>query len=178
MPPRVPAQAGEILLDQLLGHRRLQRIVNGGRGLTGDGKQRLGIEGPAQRRRGLEHGGALVAEALDAKQDRLSDGLGQHGAPDRDAIRSIAGPRALHHLAQHLLEDEGVAFRPLQHQLVQLGVDVVWAENRREHLPDAVLGERSQLHQIGHVGAPPALQRRQERVAAMELVRPVGDNDQ
>jgi hypothetical protein len=61
---------------------------------------------------------------------------------------------------------------------VQLAVDVVWAEDRREHLPDAVLGEWFQLHQIGHVGAAPTLQRRQKRMAAMELVRPVGDNDQ
>ena len=147
-------------------------------GLTGDGEQRLGIEAPAQRRRCLEHGGALVAEPLDAKQDRLPDGLGQPGVSDLYAVPSVAGPRALHHLAQHLLEDEWVSLGPLQHQLVQLAVDVVWAEDRREHLPDAVLGERFQLDQIGHVGAPPALQRRQERMAAMELVRPVGDHDE
>jgi hypothetical protein len=61
---------------------------------------------------------------------------------------------------------------------VELPVNLVRAEDGGEHLADPVLGERLELQDVRDSAPAPALQRRQERMAAMELIRPIGDDDQ
>src|SRR5262245_40834931 len=90
----------------------------GGSGSGSDGLRR-------GRGRGLEEGGALVAEALHAKEDRVADGLRQAHPAHGIAVHAVSRGGALHHLAQHLLEDEWVALGALEHQLVQLPVNRV-----------------------------------------------------
>ena len=88
------------------------------------------------------------------------------------SVRRIS-PRSSASL-QHLLEHERVALRARADEARELGVDLVGVEDRRDHLGQVRRGHRRDRDRLGEARPPPDLNRARQRVAAIELVAPVG----
>jgi hypothetical protein len=85
---------------------------------------------------------------------------------------------AVDRLFQHLLEHERVPLRAQVHQVAELRPDRLGVEDGRDHLRDLAPLERRQLDRLGHGRAAPRLEERREGVPPVELVAPVGDEDE
>jgi hypothetical protein len=180
MTPAVAPRLLRVLLEKLLGNRLGQRRVHGLLGGSRDGHEDRIVERPPERGRGLERADVLGRQARDPKQDGVAYRLRdcRVADPERRGPVGRRGGAALGGLLHHLLEDERVALGALQHQLPQLGVDVVGTENGLKHLGDPPLRQRPELDQLGEPRAPPAPEHRHDGVTTVKLVAAVGDQDQ
>ena len=77
----------------------------------------------------------------------MSDGLRQRRPGEGEPIRTRPAG-AVDELPQHLLEDEGVPLGSLEHELVELRIEAVLAEDRGEHLPNALRRQGLELDQL------------------------------
>ena len=176
-PPVAPRVVG-VLLEQLLGDRRLEgRLRHGLVGLRYREQERV-VEAPADHGARLEHGDLVGVEPSQALLDRVAHGFRNGRVGQRRAGQVLIGRETRYGVVQHLLEEERIPLAALVEELDQLGLDRTGPGHRCDHLGDPGAGQRGELDHLRQAGAPPGSDHRQERVAAVELVAAIRHQDE
>lgn len=181
VPPAVASEPVGMLFDQLLADRGLERRLDCGLLRFRHREQGRVVERPPEHGRCLQHLGVRGLKPRQAEEDRVADRLGDLQLLERFPVPAPVGTEdvaALDCLLQHLLEHEGVAFGALVHEVAELVPDLGGVEDGGDHLGNAPWRQGIELDDLRRPRAAPCLDRRQERVPAVELVAPVADEDE
>jgi hypothetical protein len=133
-----PAVPAVIALDD-----QLMRHCGGERGLHGvvvrlrHGSERRVVERASEDRRGAKHLHLQRVESCEAQEDRVAHGLRDSQLLERATFPADVGLEdvaVLHGLPEHLLDYEGIPFRPVVQQVAKLAADIGALQDRGDHL--------------------------------------------
>ena len=123
----------------------------------------------------------VVAQSLEAPQDRVAHGLRNPDLSERLAVPSrvrAVDVSMVKRVAQHLLEHERVAFAAFAKEVAELVGDRLLFEDGADHVGDLRPGQRAQVDQLHLAAAAPALDGREQRVLAVHLICSIGRDDE
>ena len=172
---------GAILLQQLIHDANLdggkhRRLID-----PCDLSERRKIERTTNYSRGRQHGDLATAQALEPVKDRVAHGAGDAKLVDLLAVPALRRPEdvaAIERVAQHLFDHEGISLAPLVEKISELIADNRLFEDGADDVGYAFRPERFQLDHLDLARTTPALDRRQQRVLPVHLVRAIGGKDQ
>ena len=179
VPPAVGRLTATDFFDHLLRDADCERALHRRVRKAGDGEERRVVERPAEDGGGLQDLRLSRIEPREAQQDRVADRLGNPSPRQRTAIPAVRGAKdvaAVDRLSEHLLEHERISLRACEHQVAELGLDLVDRSRIAAIIsPTPALRERLELDDLGDARASPSLQQWGRRDGGDELVAAVGD---